>query len=384
LWSKPKFKTDVQGSLLNNKHIRLKCIRQSTLSTKTLASQTSASSSKRAGMNLKDSQQTKLESDIDLMIYKYIKAGKSKSVSAEYKDRKDSILKWRKQLKYLQELPLLKQRTQEWYDARKTRLTASDLEEAISEGNLRLAKKKAGVTVDTTNYISIPPLKWGTMFEAMAIRCYSQERQDMPVHEFGLLPDPVLEHFGASPDGITDLGIMVEIKCPYSREIIDNSIPYKYYMQIQGQLAVCCLQECDYIECDFKIYDNVFVYVDDIFNNYADTNTSHGIIAEYKNKKTEEYFYLYSEPYLTAAAAHENIKKQMTGVTDNDLLFMKFNPWRLRHINVQRVTFNPALWSETVPKINAFWDKVEQCKTLPKEEAVQKSKKIVFIEEDDD
>jgi putative phage-type endonuclease len=328
-------------------------------------------------MNLLNSQLTKAQTDIDFLIYN------GTALPAEHNQRKNSISRWRQQLEHLKGLPLLKQRTTEWYEARKSRLTASDLEEAISEGNLRLAKKKAGVLSDSTNYTTIPPLKWGTMFEAMAIRCYSQERHDITVHEFGLLPDTKLEHFGASPDGINDMGIMVEIKCPYSRTIIDNSIPYKYYMQIQGQLAVCELEECDYIECDFKIYDSLNVYTND--NNAATTN--HGIIAEYKNKRTEEYFYLYSEPYLTAAAAYEDIKKQMSdpAIKHNaDLLFMKLTPWRLNQINVQRVSFDAAKWNEIVPKINAFWDKVEECRTLPVEEVVPKNNKITFIEDDDD
>jgi putative phage-type endonuclease len=340
-------------------------------------------------MNLKDSQETKATSDTDFLIYNHILQEKNRGVAdlddAEHKQRKKQICGWMKQLTHLKSLPHLKQRTTEWYEARKSRLTASDLEEAISEGNLRLAKKKAGVITDTTNYISIAPLKWGTMFEAMATRCYSQERQDIEVHEFGLLPDPSLEHFGASPDGINDIGIMVEIKCPYSREIVDNSIPYKYYMQIQGQLAVCQLEECDYIECNFKTYDSHTDYIDDITNNYNNTMTKHGIIAEYKNKQTEEYFYQYSEPYLTASAACEDITKQMSAISgDNNLLFLKLTPWRLQNINVQRVTFSPTLWTETVPKINAFWEKVEACRTLPKEVVTPKNKKIAFIPDDDD
>ena len=49
---------------------------------------------------------------------------------------------------------------------------------------------------------------------------------------------------------------MVEIKCPYSRKLKKDYIPEKYYYQIQGQLAVCNLKECDYVECIFKKYNN--------------------------------------------------------------------------------------------------------------------------------
>jgi putative phage-type endonuclease len=335
-------------------------------------------------MNIFDSYQTRAKTLIDIAVYNSIINGTESPIN--HIDRKTTITKWRKQLELLKAQPLLKQRTTEWYEARKSRLTASDLEEAVSDANIRLAKKKAGIVADTTNYTTIPPLKWGTMFEAMAIRCYSQEREDINIHEFGLLPDPDLEHFGASPDGINDMGIMIEIKCPYSRTIIDNSIPYKYYMQIQGQLAVCKLEECDYIECDFKVYDSPYVYIDDIFNSFNNATKNHGIIAEYKNKKTEEYVYLYSAPYLTATAAHDDIKAQMSDpaiMNNGDLLFLKLTPWRLKMINVQRITFDKALWDVTVPKINAFWNKVEECRNLPREEVIPKNNKITFIEDND-
>jgi putative phage-type endonuclease len=333
-------------------------------------------------MNLQDSIITKERTKTDLLLYKELISSNNLTTT---NSRKLKLSQYRKQLLRLKELPLMKQRTLEWYEARKSRLTASDLDEAIGKSNLKLAKKKAGILQDTTNYTTIPPLKWGTMFEPMATRCYSQEREDIEVHEFGLLADPNLEHFGASPDGINDMGIMIEIKCPYSREIVDNNIPHKYYMQIQGQLAVCGLEECDYIECDFITYDTPFTYIDDIFNTYNNSLTKHGIIAEYKNKDTDEFYYLYSDAYLTASNAYENIKEQQRAISKlKHLTFIKLTPWRLKNVNVQRVTFNPDLWNETIPKINAFWQKVEECKLLPVEETVTvKKQKITFIPDDD-
>jgi hypothetical protein len=108
-----------------------------------------------------------------------------------------------------------------------------------------------------------------------------------------------LENFGASPDGINELGIMIEIKCPYSRQIIDNYVPPKYNLQIQGQLSVCNLNECHYIECNFKSYDTIEEY-----NKYnLDDKINHGIIIEYKNKKLNEFYYIYSDPDLTKKEA---------------------------------------------------------------------------------
>jgi hypothetical protein len=47
---------------------------------------------------------------------------------------------------------------------------------------------------------------------------------------------PTVAHLGASPDGITPYGVMVEIKCPYSKTLKD--IPEEYWAQMQGQLEV--------------------------------------------------------------------------------------------------------------------------------------------------
>ena len=94
----------------------------------------------------------------------------------------------RKILKELMAVPIIEQRTKAWFDARDTRLTASDLCDAIKKGAAsdRIAKKKAKITIDKTNYNSVPALKWGTMYEAMASRCYSQVNNDIIVHDFGL------------------------------------------------------------------------------------------------------------------------------------------------------------------------------------------------------
>lgn len=282
-------------------------------------------------------------------------------------------------LEDLKKLPLIRQRSNEWFEARKSRLTASDLYESIKENNLKLAKKKAEVLKDDINYNQIPALKWGVMFEPMALRCYKETHNNIEVFDFGLIEDKNNEHFGASPDGINEMGIMLEIKCPYSRTIIDNNIPDKYYYQIQGQLAVCNLTNCDYIECNFKSVDTEQDFCDHITT--FDIKLF-GVIAEFFNIYSKEYEYLYSDAKLNAKDACINIRNQVSiKPYINGTLFKKFTYWYITEINVQRVTVDEELWYSCVPKINEFWKKVEECKKLPIEEV--KSKKIVFIPDDD-
>lgn len=44
------------------------------------------------------------------------------------------------------------------------------------------------------------------------------------IYEFGLMKNPHHDFFGASPDGISELGVMLEIKCPYKRRPTLNPI----------------------------------------------------------------------------------------------------------------------------------------------------------------
>ena len=48
---------------------------------------------------------------------------------------------------------------------------------------------------------------------------------------------------------------------------------------------------------------------------------------------------------------------------------------------IQRVTFDATEWNNIIPKINAFWEKVEEYKMLPIEIGIKKYK---FIDDNDD
>jgi len=241
----------------------------------------------------------------------------------------------------LQELikkPLIKQRTPEWFKLREDRLTASDLYDAV-KNPLSLAKRK--LKGNTFNSSGIPALKWGVMFEPIAIQIYSHINK-IKIHEFGLIINDDISNFGASPDGITDEGIMIEIKCPYSRKIICDKIPDKYQYQIQGQLAVCKLDNCDYVECEFIEYKLEDEYISAII----DDEYKHGIIAEIRINGEYEYKY-----------SNQNQTKEENLIEMNKYKNKGYNLiyWNLKLINIQRVTFNRNLWdNEIVNKINEF------------------------------
>ena len=243
-------------------------------------------------------------------------------------------------LNELKTRPLIKQRTEEWFKLRENRLTASDLYDAVYHPITLIKKKIKNVSF---NSYSIPALKWGCMFEEVAANIYSH-LNSTKINEFGLLVNDNINNFGASPDGITDEGIMIEIKCPYSREIKDKVIPDKYYYQMQGQMAVCELDICDYIECKFKAFNNIDEYIDNIKNldNDNDNDYKHGIIAE-----LQDHSYIYSTPNQNY---NDNID-EMKKIND-----AKYVYWYLEIINVQRVYFDKDKWNnKTAKKIADYW-----------------------------
>ena len=296
------------------------------------------------------------------------------------------IRRYQNILDALLQQPQVAQRSPEWFDLRKNRLTASDVAQALNKGKFgtkqQLISKKA--FPDNHPFITNPALQWGVMFEPMAERSYTQRHHDTKVYEFGLIPHPDISCFGASPDGITEQGIMLEFKCPLRRKI-DGTIPEQYELQMQGQMAVCGLAECDYVECDMQRLSGVDEYLQLVPNK---ERRDHGIIIG-KNVVSDDgstsLQYMYSPPYLTPSEAVEWMELTVSGIQEEH---PKIVIWKLRKINIMRVTFDETRWGEMIPLIQAFWQEVETARTLPPPDTAPgktsgKRKKFEFIDDDE-
>lgn len=178
----------------------------------------------------------------------------------------------------LLELDLPEQRTPEWYKQRLTRITASEAASCLFRSqntcknyvdtynvnikyNVNIGInpyekledyiiKKCKSSYESVPFINSDATLWGKKYEPVATRLYTLET-NQHVYEFGLVPHQQLEWLAASPDGITENGTMLEIKCPKSRKI-DSIPPLYYWIQTQIQLEVCNLQKCDFLECEIK------------------------------------------------------------------------------------------------------------------------------------
>lgn len=189
-------------------------------------------------------------------------------------------IRLRNRVKSLMKKPQPVQRSQEWFLARNTIITASEVascltlskktcERYVDLYNIKNFKyndiKSANVYDSLEEYVikkcksfygenvfhdSVYTL-WGKKYEAIAVNLYKKIK-NTEVYDFGLLRHPYLKWLGASPDGITPDGVMLEIKCPYSRKIKESFIPFHYFCQVQIQLQSTLLEEADFLECEIK------------------------------------------------------------------------------------------------------------------------------------
>lgn len=158
------------------------------------------------------------------------------------------------QVERLLKAPQFIQRTAEWYVAREQRLTASDIAAALnippyetysgSPRNDLLNKKK---NPESNKFFGNEYTEWGVKHEPEAIKLY-EKMTNSKVLDFGLMIHPTIDWLGASPDGITEEGVCIEVKAPLSRQIEPGVIPKHYLPQVQCQLQVLGLNVAHFVQ----------------------------------------------------------------------------------------------------------------------------------------
>jgi putative phage-type endonuclease len=274
----------------------------------------------------------------------------------ELAERVEHYVKWKAQVSILLQNRGITQRTQEWYLARENLITASDIAQALGKGKFGTAKqffqKKCGKKEEQTPFdYTIAPLKWGTIYEEVAQSIYSR-LNNVQVHEFGLLQHKHIPFVGASPDGITELGVMLEIKCPWKRKIEKGVVPKQYYYQIQGQLDVCDLDECDYFEC--SIGECTFGPSDHDWNN-ADA-FMRGVFVEMRCTGDVPYKCVYPPTSIhgqTEALVHWS----------NTFESAYLHWWYVKEINCVRVKRDNEFVREMFDDLGKVWTKVLEYKS---------------------
>jgi putative phage-type endonuclease len=306
----------------------------------------------------------------------------------------------------LKELKLPEQRSKEWYEIREHILTASSLADALGKGHFQtrdgLLINKTSEQKDTFSKASRDIMQWGVKYEPVATEFY-EYLNNLQIVEFGLIPHPHLSVFGASPDGICDIGSpngyegrMLEIKCPPKRNFT-KEVPKHYWMQMQGQLEVCDLEECDFFQVKLEEYSDVKEYESDILH---DNGIIHGIIhgktkeglpkgllIAYTEKGSDNILYKYS-PFLASLDTILNWRDEiLKEIKDYTIYEQKW--WKITRYECTLVRRDPEWWISVVPDIIQFWKDVVHYREVGNED-VQKRidgrkrgprKKIFTIEE---
>jgi putative phage-type endonuclease len=181
----------------------------------------------------------------------------------------------------LREIPQPIQRTPEWYQFRWNLITASNawkafesqstINQLIYEKCQPLKNFDNGMDEEEIKMVNTnSTLHWGQKYEPLSVLIY-ENKYKTKVEDFGCIQHSVYKFIGASPDGIIvdknsdRYGRMLEIKNVVSREI--TGIPKKeYWIQMQFQMEVCDLDECDFLETKFTEYPDRAAYQFDISN----------------------------------------------------------------------------------------------------------------------
>jgi hypothetical protein len=255
------------------------------------------------------------------------------------------------------------QRTPEWYAESMNLLTASELGNLFKSPRTR-ALMVMSKTAPPTHSSSARPVDssfmtafdWGIRFEPVVKALY-EWRHLSTVAEVGRLRHPTLARCAASPDGIvcagSRAGRLLEIKCPVTREP-GPTVPDDYYAQIQQQLEVCDLEECDYVEVKFRapyssaatlvvegpVQEGMFGIVWRLDREDAAGITSSRYLYETPGSLPE----VPSEALLPGEVVMERVVYEV--ITWNEITVRRNRDW----------------WLATLPKIEAFWEDVEKAR----------------------
>jgi putative phage-type endonuclease len=170
-------------------------------------------------------------------------------------------------------IEMMDQGSEEWFTIRIGKVTASRVADVI-------AKTKSGYSASRDNYMAQlvcerltnqkaegftnAAMQHGTETEPLARAAY-EALKDVLVDEVGFVPHPSIQMAGASPDGLVGDDGLIEIKCPNTATHIDTllseTVPTKYYTQMQFQLACTGRKWCDFVSFDNRLPPELQLFV---------------------------------------------------------------------------------------------------------------------------
>lgn len=260
------------------------------------------------------------------------------------------------QVEHLLKIPLPEQRTEGWYKMRENFITASDWGKVLGLAKSNSVKSIILSKCGVKSYFPAKsgPLAWGIRFEEVATQLY-EKRRNVKIIEFGCIPHPKIDFLGASPDGITKDGVMLEIKCPYSRKI-NGTVPAHYWAQVQGQLEVCELDICDYLECEIVKYDSFQSYLAD------SDNDERGVLVTFEDKEGN-YTYRYSKFAISKEEYETWLEELIVDEIGKGHKYIRSEFWWCRTFSVVRIYRDQEWFKRALQVLERFWkEEVLPCK----------------------
>ena len=269
------------------------------------------------------------------------------------------------------------QRTSEWYTYRHNLITASNaykvFENESSRNQLIYEKCVAPFipSAETENTESHhvsqvnvnSALHWGQKYEPISVMVY-EHLYKTTVGDFGCIQHDTYRFIGASPDGINIdpsspiYGRMLEIKNPVSREI--DGVPKKeYWVQMQQQMEVCDLDECDFLETKFIEYVNEEEFnKDGEFTESVEGNIK-GIIMYFSNKYGNPV-YKYKPLHIDNQEDFLIWEEQQMDENEDTMTWIKNIYWKLDQISCVLVQRNQKWFHDNVGAMKELWEIVEK------------------------
>lgn len=169
-------------------------------------------------------------------------------------------------IEFLNKIPQYQQRSDEWFNQRKNKLTSSDIATVLGINPYKkpyeLFFEKCGIK---KKYEGNEATLHGQKYEDEALDKYNL-LMGKKTHTYGMISyndlkeirtetlEYDLEFLGGSPDGVAeDISnkeelILLEVKCPMRRPIKHGEVPVYYYPQVQFNMLIMDFQKADFIE----------------------------------------------------------------------------------------------------------------------------------------
>jgi putative phage-type endonuclease len=297
---------------------------------------------------------------------------------------KPNIEKITEQINILRSKPQPTQRTKEWYLNRFNLITASNAYKIFESQSMKnqLIYEKCKPLVEDENeeykFINVnSPLHWGQKYEPVSVMIYEQKFGTI-IEDFGCITHDKYNFLGASPDGINvdetneRYGRMLEIKNIVNREI--DGIPKKeYWIQMQLQMEVCNLNECDFLETKFIEYEDFNKFKEDSmtdidtegeeFINLRESldNKLKGTIIYFQKKNgTPFYHYMPFDLY-----DEQDINEWLEGEIEKyesepyKYMYVKMIHWKLEKISCVLLCRNKEWFKMNVEEMENIWKLIE-------------------------